>query len=143
MNLGNHIILDLFDVDKSIFENKLSIISYSLFDEYIKKSLINNKMNLLNSNIHFFNNINGALTALYLLSESHLSIHTWPEKNYIAIDVFTCGDCDTNLICNDLIRYLEPKNIMKKNIKRGELKDKLEVELKPKAKNIFNYLFHY
>ena len=35
------------------------------------------------------------LTALGLLSESHISIHTWPERRFVAIDVFTCGQrCD-------------------------------------------------
>ena len=32
------------------------------------------------------------VTAVVLLSESHLSIHTWPEYGYAAIDAFTCGD---------------------------------------------------
>ena len=31
-------------------------------------------------------------TVLYMLSESHLSIHTWPERGTAAIDIFTCGD---------------------------------------------------
>lgn len=31
------------------------------------------------------------VTMLYLLSESHLSIHTWPETGYAAVDLFTCG----------------------------------------------------
>lgn len=32
------------------------------------------------------------ITAVCLLSESHISIHTWPEKGYAALDIFTCGD---------------------------------------------------
>ena len=32
------------------------------------------------------------VTCLVLLSESHLSIHTWPEKGSAAVDIFTCGD---------------------------------------------------
>jgi S-adenosylmethionine decarboxylase len=32
------------------------------------------------------------VTGLVLLAESHLSIHTWPESGYAAVDVFTCGD---------------------------------------------------
>jgi S-adenosylmethionine decarboxylase len=32
------------------------------------------------------------VTALALLTESHLSIHTWPERAYAAVDLFTCGD---------------------------------------------------
>ncbi len=31
------------------------------------------------------------ITAIVMLAESHISIHTWPEYDYIAIDVFTCG----------------------------------------------------
>ena len=31
------------------------------------------------------------VTAIALLAESHISIHTWPESNYSAIDIFTCG----------------------------------------------------
>ncbi|MFM8543765.1 MAG: adenosylmethionine decarboxylase, partial [Vulcanococcus sp.] len=32
------------------------------------------------------------VTGLALLAESHISIHTWPESGYAAVDVFTCGD---------------------------------------------------
>ena len=32
------------------------------------------------------------VTAIAIISESHIIIHTWPEKGYIALDVFTCGD---------------------------------------------------
>jgi S-adenosylmethionine decarboxylase len=29
-----------------------------------------------------------------VLAESHVSIHTWPERDYAALDIFVCGDCD-------------------------------------------------
>ena len=31
------------------------------------------------------------VTAIALLAESHISVHTWPESNYSAVDIFTCG----------------------------------------------------
>ena len=37
------------------------------------------------------------VTVLCLLSESHISIHTWPEKGEAAVDIFTCGDCNDRL----------------------------------------------
>src|SRR5260221_1117008 len=37
---------------------------------------------------------NGAITLVLILAESHLSIHTWPEENLIAIDLFSCGAID-------------------------------------------------
>jgi len=36
------------------------------------------------------------LTLLYLLSESHISIHTFPEKNYLALDIYTCREYSNN-----------------------------------------------
>ena len=37
------------------------------------------------------------VTAIALLAESHISIHTWPEKGQAAVDVFTCGNCNPEL----------------------------------------------
>lgn len=51
-------------------------------------------------------------TMVILLSESHASIHTYPEYNSCYIDLFTCGDgCDHNEFEKVLQRYLSPKTI--------------------------------
>jgi S-adenosylmethionine decarboxylase len=39
----------------------------------------------------------GGLTGVAILAESHISIHTWPELDYVALDVFVCGACDAGL----------------------------------------------
>jgi len=75
-------------------------------------------MTLLNKCIHHFND-DGAFTSLYLLSESHLSFHSWPENNYIALDVFTCGKCDTNKLLMDIVYFLQPKIVETNKIYRG------------------------
>ena len=47
------------------------------------------------------------VTAIALLAESHLSIHTWPESNYSAVDIFTCGqNMMPDLACKYLIEAL-------------------------------------
>jgi len=47
------------------------------------------------------------VTALALLSESHISIHTWPEHGYSAVDAFTCGShTDPQLACDFLKKSL-------------------------------------
>ena len=57
------------------------------------------------------------VTGLALLAESHISIHTWPEIGYAAIDVFTCGDHTMpekacKLLCDDfLAKHFSFKNI--------------------------------
>ena len=47
------------------------------------------------------------VTAIALLAESHLSIHTWPESNYSAVDIITCGkNMRPDLACQNLIEVL-------------------------------------
>lgn len=50
---------------------------------------------LLEIKLHSFG-VNAGITGVAILAESHISIHTWPETGYIAIDVFMCGKCDPN-----------------------------------------------
>ncbi len=45
---------------------------------------------------------NGAITLVLILAESHLSIHTWPEENLIAIDLFSCGAIDGQAVLDQL-----------------------------------------
>jgi S-adenosylmethionine decarboxylase len=46
---------------------------------------------------------NGAITLVLILAESHLSIHTWPEENLIAIDLFSCGAIDGQRVIDELV----------------------------------------
>ncbi len=55
-----------------------------------------------------------------LLSESHASIHTYPEHQACFIDIFTCGDhCDVEIFEQALREYLLPQGISKKIYVRG------------------------
>ena len=104
-----------------LIKNKFEKVEYQypdLFDIFLEKIIINNGATLLNKTIHHFND-NGAFTALYLLAESHLSIHTWPENNFIAIDIFTCGKANTHNISNELKIFFEPQYVDEKISIRG------------------------
>lgn len=55
-------------------------------------------------------------TVLVLLSESHLSIHTYPERGFAAIDCYTCGETvDPQLAIDYLVSVLKPKKHMRKS----------------------------
>lgn len=60
------------------------------------------------------------ITGVVLLAESHLSLHSWPEINYLAIDIFTCGE---KAIPYKALEYLkkkfQPKKVKVQIIKRG------------------------
>ena len=50
------------------------------------------------------------VTVLCLLSESHISIHTWPEEGKASVDVYTCGDCNPKIGCDIIIQQLYATN---------------------------------
>ncbi len=55
-----------------------------------------------------------------ILAESHLSIHTWPEKGYAAMDFYTCGDhTDPWLACQYAAKALHAKSMLTTEFKRG------------------------
>ncbi|MEU9558876.1 adenosylmethionine decarboxylase [Streptomyces fumanus] len=59
------------------------------------------------------------LTGVAILSESHLSIHCWPENGYAAIDVFTCGDSDPRQAIPILRAAFDPEHVQVTEHKRG------------------------
>ena len=59
------------------------------------------------------------VTAIALLAESHISIHTWPESNYSAIDIFTCGqNMEPELASQHLIEALKAEEHILRVIQR-------------------------
>jgi S-adenosylmethionine decarboxylase len=82
--VGVHCILELYNCQADLLNDI----------EFIKKTLeeaaITARSTLLERISHQFHP--QGVTALALLAESHISIHTWPENGYLAADVFTCGE---------------------------------------------------
>lgn len=59
-------------------------------------------------------------TVLVLLSESHLSIHTYPERGFAALDCYTCGETvDPQIAIDYLLSVLKPKRVYAKKLIRG------------------------
>ena len=80
---SKHLLLELYRCDYE-----------KLNDESFLRCTLNNAAKLANATI--LNLISNkfepqGVTAIALLAESHLSIHTWPESGYSAVDIFTCG----------------------------------------------------
>lgn len=48
------------------------------------------------------------ITIICLLSESHISIHTWPEEGKAALDIYTCGSANPKIGCDIIIEKLNP-----------------------------------
>ena len=110
-NIGRHCILELYQCDH-----------VKLNDEAFIRTTITSSAKvagatLINLVTHSFKP--QGVTGLALLAESHISIHTWPEIGYAAIDVFTCGDNKMpEKACELLAKDFLSKNLLFKNIVR-------------------------
>jgi S-adenosylmethionine decarboxylase len=62
---------------------------------------------------------NGAVTLVLILAESHLAIHTWPEENLIAVDLFSCGAIAAERVAGELIRTLQLTGPQVRRMERG------------------------
>jgi S-adenosylmethionine decarboxylase len=63
------------------------------------------------------------LTGVLLLAESHLAFHSWPEFDYLAIDIFSCGkNAKPEKALRYLKKILKPKKVETFIIKRGKIK---------------------
>ncbi|MCU0530317.1 MAG: adenosylmethionine decarboxylase, partial [Cyanobium sp. Prado107] len=82
--VGKHCILELYDCDPGRLDDQ------AFLRDTITAAAQQAGATLLNLITHRFQP--QGVTGLALLAESHISIHTWPESGYAAVDVFTCGD---------------------------------------------------
>jgi S-adenosylmethionine decarboxylase len=73
---------------------------------------------VLHSYLHPFGPELG-VSGVVVLAESHISIHTWPERGYAAVDIFMCGDCDPHRAIDVLDDAFAPGSIQISEHKRG------------------------
>ena len=88
--------------------------------EILIKAIKNCGATLLGIDLHVFSP-NGGISGVAILKESHISIHTWPEYEYAAVDIFVCGTINPRLTLPVLDKGFDPKRIEVKEIKRGIL----------------------
>lgn len=99
--------------------------SRHLDDESSIKKIITDAINacgatMLSIDLHVFSP-NGGISGVAVLQESHLSIHTWPEYEYAAIDLFVCGTINPQLAVPVLETGFRPFKLEVQEIKRGIL----------------------
>ena len=112
--VGKHCILELYDCKAEHLNDE------NFLNDAITTAAKESGATLLNLVSHQFDP--QGVTALALLAESHISIHTWPETGYAAIDVFTCGDHTMpERACEILRRKLEAKRHHLKSLTRESL----------------------
>ena len=108
-----HLLVEYQDCDRSIL-NKIEPI-----EDLMNEAAIAAKATVVNSVFHRFSP--QGISGVVVIEESHMSVHTWPEHGYAAVDFFTCGECDPEKAHEVLLKGLKAKNFETMMIKRGSL----------------------
>ena len=99
---GTHLILDLWDAE--------GLDNLELMESAMREAVITCGATLLHVHLHHFTPSYG-ISGVAVLAESHISVHTWPERNFAAFDIFMCGDARPELAIPVLKRAFNPGRI--------------------------------
>jgi S-adenosylmethionine decarboxylase len=109
---GMHLLVDLWGADR--------LDDPALIDKTLQQAALAAGATILHSHFHHFSP-NGGVSGVVVLAESHISIHTWPERNYAALDIFMCGACDPYQAIPLLETVFTPDNVQVSEQRRGRI----------------------
>lgn len=122
--LGKHVIAELYDC------NPEAINSEEVVEHIMLEATELSGATIVKPVFHKFSP--HGVSGMVVVSESHLSIHTWPEYGYCAVDIFTCGDLiDNNIALAHMKKHFQAQNISVVEMKRGVLELGVELRHKP------------
>ena len=119
--LGRHILAEIYGCDSEILNNKISI------EKIMVESALKAGAEVREVTFHKFSP--QGVSGVVIISESHLTIHTWPELGYAAVDIFTCGDkINPWDACNYMTELFKAKNMTATEVKRGIFEQSVSVK---------------
>ncbi len=114
--LGRHLLLELKDCDKEVL-NDLDFLK-----ECLREAAIQCGATVVGESFYHFSPY--GVSGVVNIAESHISIHTWPEYSYAAVDIFTCGDTvKPEEAAKLVIQQLQSKNHSAMELRRGMIED--------------------
>lgn len=110
--LGKHVILDLYDCPTDLLKNPQEI------EQIMEAAATAMQATIVQQTFHEFSP--HGVSGVIVIKESHLTIHTWPEHGYAAIDIFTCGTIQMDLGVIFLKEHFQANRTALREIQRGE-----------------------
>ena len=107
---GQHLIIDLWEAE--------GLDDRARIETAMREAVEAAGATLLHIHLHTFTP-NGGISGVAVLAESHISVHTWPEKGYAAFDVFMCGNAEPKKALKVLEQAFAPKRTVVGVHKRG------------------------
>ena len=113
---GTHLIIDLWGASR--------LDDLELMEATLRGAVRVAGATLLHIHLHHFTP-NGGISGVAVLAESHISVHTWPERDYAAFDVFMCGDARPELAVPVLEAAFKPRRCNVGEHLRGRVDESL------------------
>jgi len=98
--MGKHFLLNLYGCSSVLLNDEHFLI------DLMESAAVVSGATVLKTVFHKFDP--QGVTIICLLSESHISIHTWPEEHKASADIFTCGLANPKIGCDVIIEQLRP-----------------------------------
>ena len=108
---GKHLIIDMWEAEY--------LDNMEMLESLIRKAISVSGATLLHIHLNQFSST-GGISGVAVLAESHLSVHTWPERGYVAFDVFMCGKTYPEKTIEILANGLKARSVKTRLIRRGE-----------------------
>jgi S-adenosylmethionine decarboxylase proenzyme len=110
--LGRHVLLELYQCPVELLKagNEL--------EGFLKAAAERMGATVVTSNFHQFSPY--GISGVVIIQESHLTLHTWPEHQYAAVDIFTCGEIDLQAGIEHLIQVFQAETADWKLYERGK-----------------------
>ncbi len=126
--LGRQILVEFYDCDADVIND------VTMVEDILLTATRAAKASIISHNFHKFSP--HGISGTVVIAESHVAIHTWPEYNYAAVDIFTCGETIDPWVIQEYIKmHFFSKNVSSMEMKRGMFKVGPGEELLFKPKN--------
>ena len=111
--LGTQLLLEMRGCDPRLLDD------LGYIQDVLLKAAVEMESTILGHTFHKFSP--QGVTGIVAIAESHLSIHTWPEYGYAAVDIFTCGSVHPERAADLIVARLRPREPAVFEVKRGIL----------------------
>jgi S-adenosylmethionine decarboxylase len=110
--LGRHLIVELVDCDRAVLDDAAAM------EKHLNEAARLSGATIVRSVFHRYNP--QGVSGVVVIAESHVSLHTWPEYGYAAVDFFTCGDRVDPYMAHDYLKEaLHAGDAQVRELKRG------------------------
>ncbi|PPR79678.1 MAG: S-adenosylmethionine decarboxylase proenzyme [Alphaproteobacteria bacterium MarineAlpha2_Bin1] len=111
--IGIHCVADIKGVEEEKLKDPIFLM------DNLRVSLEKNAFTILDEKVLKFPGINSGVTGFFVLTESHAAFHSYPEYNYLGVDIFSCGPANPFDVIKSFSKLINARNFFTESIERG------------------------